>query len=175
MHFDDTRVNRVLLDREYKVNLLFYKRANTPAVNWPMDLELIPMYNNPLPHLPPSKAIEPKCPDPSLRPPLITPTTSGTSRPKHALKDETPTHTQPSRSSKKGSMYYPDDSSSSESEDMGQDASADEYMPPNRNGMCLHMYFSLEYFRFPDICAHRAIYKYYCMSSSTASRNISYF
>ena len=175
MHFDDARINRFLLHHEYKVNLLFYKRANTPAVNWPMDLELIPMYNNPPPRVPPSKAIEPKHPDPSLRPPLITPSTSGTSRPKPALKDETPTCTQPSRSSKKGSMYYPDDSSSSESEDMGQDASADEYTPPNRNGMCLHMYFSLKYFRFPDICADHAIYKYHCMSSFTASRNISYF
>ena len=92
MHFDDTRVNHVLLDHEYKVNLLFYKRANTPAVNWPMDLELIPMYNNPPPPVPPSKAIEPKRPNPSLRPPLITPTTSGTSCPKPALKDESPSH-----------------------------------------------------------------------------------
>ena len=107
MCFDDAHINRVLLDREYKVNLLFYKRANTPAVNWPMDLDLIPMYNNPPPRVPPSKAIQPKHPDPSLRPLLITPTTSGTSCPKPALKDETPTCTQPSRSSKKGSYVLP--------------------------------------------------------------------
>ena len=134
VRFDDAIANRLELDVEYSVNLLFYRKDSTDTMTWDIDLDRIPMarpldtYVAPVP-----KVVQPLKPDVSLRPPLITVTTSKPVRPKSPLKPETPTRQQPSRASKSTPVYEP--ASSDESSDPPD--SGEEYKPPVGNkGQC---------------------------------------
>ena len=67
VRFDDAIVNRLELDVEYSVNLLFYHKESTDTMIWDIDLERIPMARPLEPYVAPHlKVVQPLKPDLSL-------------------------------------------------------------------------------------------------------------
>ena len=160
--FDDGVVHRIDLQPHYNVNLIMYRRYDTPAFISAADLSSIPVLGKVtvLNRKPKSVVSDPQedlqqadLPE-SGRPPLITksdpqPKSSQTS-PK-PLKPERPQRQQPSRGNKAYILYYTPDSLSSSEEDIVDKTHIDtDYIPPDQKGMLI--------FKFNYVNAHNWLY-----------------
>ena len=143
-HFDDGVVHRVQIQQEYNVNLVVYRRNDTPAFMPPVDLSGIP-------HLQKSVVLNRKNSSgeanankntsgpSSQRPPLIAPSSSDGNVVRsvgNLPSIEKPKRTQPYRCNKDYVVYYAPDSNSSSEEPMEDRTHSDtEYIPPKSAGI----------------------------------------
>ena len=150
--FDDAVVHQVTLQEHYNVNIVMYRRHDTPAFISGSDLSTIPVLgkvtilnkrSTPVPRddgkETPSQGDEHKGIRGKQRPPLITPSMPS---PKSRSEIHQPSKTraskrhQPARANKAYVVYYADDSASSSEEDIQDRTHSDsEYTPPNVKGM----------------------------------------
>ena len=151
LRFDDAAVHRVVLNDDYKVNLLFYRRNNVPEQQLDIYLDVIPHLvprnisfgrgngqkgketNGPLTPTPNfgnfSKALP-------LRPPLITHQEESpkAGRKNRSLQPENPSRHQPQRPNG-GVMYAPDsDSDLSDAISLPSDKNDSDYLPIENKG-----------------------------------------
>ena len=154
--FNDAVVHQVQILREYNVNLVVYRRNDTPAFLPPIDLSGIP-------HLQKSVVLNRKNSGvntndkkntndtSSQRPPLITPSSTdgnGVWSASNLSSIEKPQGTQPYRQNKDYIVYYTPNSTSSSEEPMEDHTHSDtDYIPPKSAGifwpnichLCVHV------------------------------------
>ena len=147
--FDDGVVHRVQIQQEFNVNLVVYRRNDTPAFMPPVDLSGIP-------HLQKSVVLNRKNSSgdandnkttngtSSQRPPLITPSSTdgnGVRSAANLPSIEKPQRMQPYRRNKDYVVYYAPNSTSSSEEPMEDRTHSDtDYIPPKSAGIfCLNI------------------------------------